>query len=37
MSVGAVLKSLKNNCQAKKFYSSLMGKNISDKKYGHVL
>ena len=31
MSIWVILKSLKKNCQAKKFYSSLTGKKISDK------
>ena len=38
MVIWVILKSLKKNCLAKKsFYSSLTGKNVSDKGYEHAL
>ena len=37
MGISAILKNLKKNFQAKKSYSSLIGKKISDKEYKHVL
>ena len=37
MNIWAILRSLKNNYQAKKFCSYLTGKQISDKENEHVL